>query len=106
MASELARASRVVARQPAPGFRADFVRRPRLVARLREARSAALVLLTAPAGYGKTTLLAEWAAEDDRPFVWVRLVDADNDPALFVASVIDALDEMKETVGDVPATLG
>ena len=75
------------------------------MARLREARSAALVLLTAPAGYGKTTLLAEWAAEDDRPFVWVRLVDGDNDPALFVASVIDALDEMKETLGEVPATL-
>ena len=104
-AAELARASRVVARQPAPGFRADFVRRPRLVARLREARSAALVLLTAPAGYGKTTLLAEWAAEDDRPFVWVRLVDADNDPALFVWSVIDALDEMKETAREMPATL-
>ena len=104
-AAELARASRVVARLPAPGFRADLVRRPRLVARLREARSATLVLLTAPAGYGKTTLLAEWAAEDDRPFVWVRLVDADNDPALFVWSVIDALDEMKETVGEVPATL-
>ena len=93
MASEWARASRVVARQPVPGFRADFVRRPRLIERLREARSAALVLLTAPAGYGKTTLLAEWAAEDERPFVWVRLIDADNDPALFVASVIEALDE-------------
>ena len=105
MAPEWARASRVVARQPAPGFRADLVRRPRLIERLREARSAALVLLTAPAGYGKTTLLAEWAAEDDRPFVWVRLIDADNDPALFVASVIEALDEMRETCGDVPATL-
>ena len=105
MAPEWARASRVVARQPAPGFRADFVRRPRLIERLREARSAALVLLTAPAGYGKTTLLAEWAAEDERPFVWVRLIDADNDPALFVASVIEALDERRETCGDVPATL-
>ncbi len=63
------------------------------------------MLLTAPAGYGKTTLLAEWAGEDDRPFVWVRLVDGDNDPALFVASVIDALDEMKVTLGEVPATL-
>ena len=105
-AAELARASRVVARQPAPGFRADLVRRPQLVARLRQARSATLVLLTAPAGYGKTTLLAEWASEDDRPFVWVRLVDGDNDPAWFVASVIDALDEMKETLGEVPERLG
>ena len=105
LASELARVSRVVARQPTPGFRADFVRRPRLVARLREARSATLVLLTAPAGYGKTTLLAEWAADDDRPFVWVRLVDADNDPAVLVASVIDALDELKKTVGEELETL-
>ena len=98
LAPEWARASRIVARQPIPGFRADFVRRPRLIERLREARSATLVLLTAPAGYGKTTLLAEWAAEDERPFVWVRLIDADNDPALFVASVIEALDERRETV--------
>ena len=59
-------------------------------------------MLTAPAGYGKTTVLTEWAAEDDRPFIWVRLVDADNDPALFVWSVIDALGGMKETVGEVP----
>ncbi len=63
------------------------------------------MLLTAPAGYGKTTLLAEWAADDDRPFVWVRLVDADNDPAVLVASVIDALDELKKTVGEELETL-
>ena len=63
------------------------------------------MLLTAPAGYGKTTLLTEWAAADDRPFVWIRLIEADNDPALFVAAVVDGLDEMKETVGGVAATL-
>ena len=98
-AFELARASRVVARQPAPGFRADWCATATGGASARGALGRACNL-TAPAGYGKTTLLAEWAAEEDRPFVWVRLVEADNDPALFMWSVIDALDEMKESVRD------
>ncbi len=47
-----------------------LVRRPKLVARL---RSAPLAVLAAPAGYGKSTLLAEWAQHDERPFLWVKL---------------------------------
>src|SRR3954471_6895960 len=60
-------------RPPRPGS----VERPRLVRRLRAGADAAVVALVAPAGYGKTTLLAEWEASDPRPFVWLP---ADGDP--------------------------
>jgi len=52
----------------APGL----VPRARLVGRLQEARDVPLALLVAPAGYGKTTVLSEWAERDPRPFQWVR----------------------------------
>ena len=63
------------------------VPRPRLVRRLREAREAPFVLLVAPAGYGKTTLLSEWAACDGRRFAWIDLGAGDHDPDRLLASV-------------------
>jgi LuxR family maltose regulon positive regulatory protein len=50
------------------------------------------VSVTAPAGYGKTTLLAQWAARDDRPFAWVSLERRDNDPVALLTYVAAALD--------------
>ncbi|MGH2984052.1 MAG: hypothetical protein ACRDK5_07335 [Solirubrobacterales bacterium] len=52
----------------APQFGSGLIRRPRLIKRLLDSPPARLVLLTAPAGYSKTTCLAEWAAADERPF--------------------------------------
>src|SRR5436305_5763524 len=57
-----------------------LVPRPILVRRLAAARSVPVVLLVAPAGYGKTVLLSEWARLDDRAFTWVALHPADDDP--------------------------
>jgi LuxR family transcriptional regulator, maltose regulon positive regulatory protein len=54
--------------------------RPILVRRLAAARSVPVVLLVAPAGYGKTVLLSEWARFDDREFTWVSLRPSDDDP--------------------------
>jgi LuxR family transcriptional regulator, maltose regulon positive regulatory protein len=56
----------------APRVAPGLVPRPRLLRRLAAARDVPLVLVVAPAGYGKTTLLAEWAARDERRFAWVR----------------------------------
>jgi LuxR family maltose regulon positive regulatory protein len=82
--------------------RDGFVARSELVARLQDARDAALALIVAPAGYGKSTLLAQWAASDERPFVWIRLSPRDHDPVALVASLAEAVHE----AGDQPAQRG
>src|SRR5215211_75934 len=50
-----------------------------------------LVLVTAPAGYGKTTVLSQWAAEDSREFAWVTVDEADGDPVRLAGHVALAL---------------
>ena len=78
----------------APAFRAGSVSRPALVDRLVRAVDASLALLVAPAGYGKSTLLAEWAGCDERPFVWVTLSPRERDAAAVAAAVSDAFADM------------
>jgi LuxR family maltose regulon positive regulatory protein len=60
--------------------RRGILRRARLLDTLDEASAAALTLVTAPAGYGKTVLLSTWAAEQRMPVIWVTLDPADCDP--------------------------
>jgi len=78
-----------------PPFGPGLVARPRLVQRLAEARDVPLALVVAPAGYGKTTALAEWAARDPRPFAWLVLEPGDDDVARLVAAIALALDEVE-----------
>ena len=68
--------------------------RPRLSERLSRGAESALTLVSAPAGFGKTTLLAEWlavAAADGRSVAWLSLDQRDNDPALFWTYLVAAL---------------
>ena len=76
----------------APEPRAGWVERPALVQRLVDAH-AKLVLVDAPAGYGKTTLVAQWRchAAEGRPFAWVTLDPDDNDPVSLWSHVAHAL---------------
>src|SRR5690348_7977690 len=68
-----------------PLERRGMVRRTRLVARLDSVPAdVPLILLCAPAGYGKTTALSQWAARGDGVFVWVGLDSGDNDPGHLV----------------------
>jgi LuxR family transcriptional regulator, maltose regulon positive regulatory protein len=83
-----------VARGPWPGRRPahhEWVRRPRLVHRLQDPGSPPLAVLVAPAGYGKTALLREWADRDRRPFAWVTVDERDNHPGRLPARVTRAL---------------
>jgi LuxR family maltose regulon positive regulatory protein len=64
-----------------PRVRTNAVPRPYLTTMLVEARPR-LVLLIAPPGFGKSTLLAEWAERDQRPFAWLRTDQQDNDPTV------------------------
>src|SRR3954470_2506558 len=96
---------------PPPG--SQLVSRPALLDRL--ATLPALTLVSAPAGFGKTTLLAEWIAhngrcEPDVRVAWLSLDDGDNDPSRFLAYVVAALKTLDPDVGsglslpdDVPA---
>jgi LuxR family maltose regulon positive regulatory protein len=75
-----------------PELRSGLVPRPTLVSRLEVPTSARVVSLSAPAGYGKTTLLAQWAADDPREVAWLSLDHRDNDPALFLTYLAAAVD--------------
>ncbi|GED69290.1 LuxR family transcriptional regulator [Brevibacillus reuszeri] len=78
-----------------PPRRPKTVLRPRLVERLNEGLHRRLTLVTAPAGFGKTTLVSEWLAECDRPIAWLSLDENDRDPARFLRYVCAAL----QTIG-------
>jgi LuxR family maltose regulon positive regulatory protein len=85
-----------------PRWRTGMVPRPRLVARLRERGEERLTLISAPPGFGKTTLLAEWLAGakgDRRSAGWVSLDPGDNDPALFWSYAIAALQQARPGLG-------
>ena len=57
--------------------------------------------MAAPAGYGKTTLLGQWAEHDGRPFAWVSLDERDNDPKVLLSYVAAALDAVQPVGGRV-----
>ena len=59
--------------------------------RLRAA-AVPLVTVTAPAGYGKTTLAAQWAERDPRPFAWISVDETDDDAAVLLGRLAAALD--------------
>ena len=77
-----------------PLTRPGFVVRPQLTDRLTEGTAGAIVLVCAPAGFGKTALLADWARRDPRPVAWLSLDNADNDPVRFWRHVAAALDRV------------
>ena len=75
--------------RPQPGF----VPRPRLVQALSQGLARGRVLICAPAGFGKTSLLADWARSGGRRVAWLGLDASDNDPARFWRYVVAALDQ-------------
>jgi LuxR family maltose regulon positive regulatory protein len=83
-----------------------LVPRPRLIERLDRGTASKLTLVSAPAGFGKTTLLTEWLAAgpaapaDDRRVAWLSLDRADNDPASFWTYVIAALRTVASGAGE------
>ena len=82
-----------------PGPRPGQVPRPRLSEQLDEGLRRGLVLVCAPAGYGKTVLLAEWAQRSQVPAAWLSLDGGDNDPARFWRHAIAALDRVHAGIG-------
>jgi LuxR family maltose regulon positive regulatory protein len=92
----------------APRHRAGLVRRDRLARRIDRRSLPALALVSAPAGFGKTTLVAEWLADDPSagPVAWLSLDKRDSDPATYWSYVVAALRKLEPNVGaDALATL-
>jgi len=91
---------------------ANLVPRPRLVKRLNAGQSGRLSLISAPAGFGKTTLVSSWInqlrAIPDNPhiiFTWLSLDETDNNPTRFLAYLTAALQQFNPTIGQTVQSL-
>src|SRR5260370_15926121 len=82
-----------------PRPRPHLVHRSRLIQRLQEGMERALILLSAPAGFGKSTLLADWLALHAIPAAWLSLEPQDNDPARFLSYLLAALQTCDPQLG-------
>jgi len=74
-----------------PNVPSDYISRPRLTERLNTGLRRKLILISAPAGFGKTTLLSTWASTCGVPLAWLSLDAGDNDPARFLSYLAAAL---------------
>ncbi len=77
------------------------MRRSLLIERLARDDSRPIVSVVAPPGYGKTTLLSQWAERNGQAFAWVSVNEADNDPKVLLAYVAEALDAVEPIDGRV-----
>jgi len=96
----------VVSKLRGPPIRPGTVRRSRLIARLARGDRCPIVSVAAPAGYGKTTLLSQWAESNDQAFAWVSVDEADNDPKVllsYIAEALNAIEPIGERVFDALA---
>ena len=92
---------------PSTGLRTRLVSRPRLIEQLNAGLlfRHKLALISAPAGFGKTTLLSEWVAGCGRPVAWVSLDKGDNDPTRFWSYLSAALQKAQSGIGETALTM-
>ena len=99
----------VVSKLRRPLLRPGTIRRSLLIERLRRDAARPIVSVVAPPGYGKTTLLAQWAEANGQAFAWVSVEDRDNDPKVlltYVAEALDAVEPVDQRVFDALASPG
>src|SRR5215468_813642 len=90
-----------------PLVRPDTIHRSLLADRLARDDARPIVSVVAPAGYGKTTLLAQWAECDGQAFAWVSVDEGDNDPRVlltYIAAALDAVEPVAQRVFDALAS--
>ncbi len=91
-----------------PPARPTLVPRPRLTGRISEELTRPLTLISAQAGFGKTTLMSEWRASEfgrNFPLAWLSLDDEDNDPTRFLTYLVAALQTLKPGFGETALAL-
>ena len=99
----------IAAKLHRPLLRPGTVRRSSLIERLKRSDRRPIISVVAPAGYGKTTVLAQWAERNGQAFAWVSVDEADNDPKVlltYVAKALDAVQPVGERVFDALASPG
>lgn len=96
-------ATKLFVLRPRPGL----VARPRLVERLNGALNSGLLLVSAPAGFGKTTAIVQWTAAQAShlPVAWLQVDEADNDPVRFWDYVIASVRTIAPAIGDAALTM-
>jgi len=77
----------------------NLVSRPRLIEHLNQGVTRKLTIISAPAGFGKTTLLSEWIQQYSKPVAWLSLDESDNDLAGFLIYLITALQQIDSGIG-------
>ena len=82
-----------------PPARPKAVLRPQLFKRLNQGLDNKLILISAPAGFGKTTLLSEWVASCSLPVAWLSLDEGDSDPSRFIAYLVASLQTLAPNIG-------
>jgi len=91
-----------------PPLRSGHVSRPRLVSQLSPGPDGRITLVSAPAGYGKTTLVVEWLAESHAAapqVAWLSLDEHDNDPVRFLTHLVAAMRPVNQSLGEATLSL-
>jgi len=83
-----------------PPHRPNVVLRPRLTTLMNEGLDRKLTLISAPPGFGKTTLVSEWIAGSERPAAWLSMDEGDNDTTRFLTHLIAALQTIAKNIGE------
>ena len=83
-----------------------YLPRPNLIQWLQDHLDNRLILISAPAGYGKTSLLSEFLSKTDMPFAWYQLDSYDSDPTTFMTYFIEALRRMQNPVKSCKTLIG
>src|SRR6476620_8044799 len=83
-----------------PPPRSNAILRPRLIERLNEGLHRKLILISAPAGFGKTTVVSEWVSGCELSVAWLSLDERDNDPTRFLTYLIAALQMVSPSLGE------
>ena len=88
-----------------PRLRPFFIPRPHLMQKLNLGLNGKLTLVSAPPGFGKTTLVSSWLQQSKRPFTWLSLDKDDNEPNRFLIYLLAALQKIDVTLGETAVSL-
>ena len=83
-----------------PPLQPSLVRRPHLIKKLNSGQEGKLTLVSAPAGFGKSTLISSWIHQLDQPAAWISLDHGDNNPSRFLEYFTIALQKIEAEIGE------